>query len=301
MSFTPAVLKTLCTWQPRVDISIALRILLTFNISRSTSVKSVPWQYSRDNLRCHEDYQLIEFCAEKKIHLINFPAKTSHILQPLDKVFGLLKVKIDQKKDEALLLNQGNISKSKVPILVRFALNSIKPSTVQQAFADTGVFPLNRSAIDNSLLVGGAQQKHEIPPTTSKETPQLRSEITKTNLAMHVYDENDNEMVSNHATSHSISTQTSPIERLPCSSCIENDVAVHPAVTAGIVPLDLASVFIDRPGMSRDGSSKKNHRDIGKGRILTHESEMQRMRERQDLEKEKQAEKMCACRNKRTK
>ena len=47
----------------------------------------------QDNLKCHEDYDLCMFRAEKGIHLFNFPKKVSHIIQPLDKLFGPLKQK----------------------------------------------------------------------------------------------------------------------------------------------------------------------------------------------------------------
>ena len=83
----------------------------------------------QDNLPAHKTPELVQFCVANDIHVINLPPKTSHILQPLDKLFGLVKTKIDQKKDEALLVNKGNIAKSKIPILVRFALASIKQST----------------------------------------------------------------------------------------------------------------------------------------------------------------------------
>ena len=108
----------------------------------------------QDNLKSHEDNDLIEFCAERQIHLVNFPPKTSHILQPLDKVFHPLKTKIDKKKDDALIVNNGAISKSKVPILLRFAMNDMRPQTIRDAFLETGVYPFNKSAIDPSLLVG---------------------------------------------------------------------------------------------------------------------------------------------------
>ena len=57
------------------------------------------------------------------------------------------------------------------------------------------------------------------------------------------------------------------------------------------VPLELASVFIDKPGQSKDSSSKRKTRETHKGRILTHESELTRMREKKDAEKKMQEEK----------
>lgn len=45
----------------------------------------------QDNLIAHENLNLIQFCIEHGIHLHNFPAKSSHRLQPLDKLFGPFK------------------------------------------------------------------------------------------------------------------------------------------------------------------------------------------------------------------
>ena len=42
----------------------------------------------QDNLYAHESVELVEFCIEKKIPLINFPSKITHIIQPMDKLFG---------------------------------------------------------------------------------------------------------------------------------------------------------------------------------------------------------------------
>ena len=48
----------------------------------------------QDNLSSHENYDLVEFCVRHGIHLFNFPSKTSHLLQPMDKLFGPLKSKL---------------------------------------------------------------------------------------------------------------------------------------------------------------------------------------------------------------
>ena len=53
---------------------------------------------------------------------------------------------------------------------------------------------------------------------------------------MHVHDGNDVEMFKAGRPRQERYTQTNPIEGLPCTICVENHVAVHPAVTAGIVP-----------------------------------------------------------------
>ena len=247
----------------------------------------------QDNLRCHEDFELIEFCASKKIHLINLPVKSSHLLQPLDKVFGLLKTKIEKKKNDALLTNNGLIGKSKVPVLLRLAMNDFKQKTIQEAFRETGLCPLDKKAIDPTLLVGDIyKSSNTTDQTTVRHSQILHGDGPLGGLTMHVYDENDDEIQPDISATQQQSTQTSPIEFLPCSNCIEQNVAVHPAVTAGIVPLELASVFIDKPGQPQRQTSRRRSGDTAKGRILTLESELARIREQNEQQQKKEQEKL---------
>ena len=58
----------------------------------------------QDNLAAHENLELVRFCLEHGIMLYNFPSKTSHILQPLDKLFWSLKTNITKQKTEAKLM-----------------------------------------------------------------------------------------------------------------------------------------------------------------------------------------------------
>ena len=75
-------------------------------------------------------------------------------MQPLDKLFGPFKDHFQQKRREALLCNQKVLSKSKVPIIAKFAMNAMKSETIVHAFEKTGVFPLDPFAISDDVLVG---------------------------------------------------------------------------------------------------------------------------------------------------
>ena len=60
----------------------------------------------QDNHSCHENGELIDFCISKGIYLNNFPPKTIHLLQPLDKLFGTFKHLLQEKRQEAQLVQQ---------------------------------------------------------------------------------------------------------------------------------------------------------------------------------------------------
>ena len=57
----------------------------------------------QDNLPSHK---LAGFCIRHGIHLFNFASKTSHNLQPLDKLFGPLKCKFEQKRSATNLFSK---------------------------------------------------------------------------------------------------------------------------------------------------------------------------------------------------
>ena len=82
------------------------------------------------------------------------------------------------------------------------------------------------------------------------------------------------------------------VKSLPCSICLVNDASVHPAVTGGLVSLELASVFIPPPpGASSRGKKRILKRDCSKGRWLTEESEVKRKRDVEETEKVQAEEK----------
>ena len=88
----------------------------------------------QDNAGCHENLELIEFCIDKNVHLYNLPSKTTHLLQPLDKIFGLLKDKIEDVKHETHIVQQKSVKKSQIPMVVRFAINRISTKQCKTRF-----------------------------------------------------------------------------------------------------------------------------------------------------------------------
>ena len=88
-----------------------------------------------------------------------------------------------------------------------------------------------------------------------------------------------------------------PVKSLPCNKCLANDVATHPAVTAGLVDIDLASVFMPTPsGSQNDGKKRRLKRDCTKGCWLTElmlreclrSEQMMRLKKRKMIERKKE-------------
>ena len=157
----------------------------------------------QDNLICHENFELATFCIEHDIHLMNFPSKVSHLIQPLDKLFGPFKDQFQKKRREAQLCNQAVLSKSNVPIIAKFAMKSMKSSTIAHAFEKTGIYPIDRKAITDDLLVG------DLPKLNLCERVYMDDEESvPEEFLMAVYDENDKEIGINLAGFASKQTQT---------------------------------------------------------------------------------------------
>ena len=242
----------------------------------------------QDNLSSHENYALAEFCVRHGVHLFNFPPKTSHLLQPLDKLFGPLKSKFEQKRAEANLIQQKYVANSKIPIILRFAMAAITKETIVNSFTKTGIFPLNRRAIADDLLVGSVSDisNNEVPSTSQTNVDDTQGESLS--LMMDVCEGTDSETPDNSTTFEEKEIQTDAIKSLPCSVCISTDVTLHPAVAAGVVDVELASVFIPETVSGAAPSKTKQSRRSNKGRCITSESEIERMRAKQAEEAEKE-------------
>ena len=84
-------------------------------------------------------------------------------------------------------------------------------------------------------------------------------------------------------------TQTEQLKTLPCSTCISNDVALHPAVAEGYVDPTFAAAFIDSTAnTSKPTKKRKLSRDTTHGRCLTHQTEVDRLTKLETERKKKE-------------
>ena len=240
----------------------------------------------QDNLSCHDNLALIEFCVSKQIHLFNFPPKTTHLVQPLDKLFNPFKTEFEKQKQKAALVQQHHLSNEKVTTLTRFTMRSTSPEFIKKVFRITGIYPVNRNAIRNDLLVGDSPR---VPLVQASEG----SGNTVGDLQMEVeaFDMDNNPIQSQLEIQRAngmeeIAVQTDPIMSLPCSECITNEVALHPAVSSGIVDLELATVFIQdsHTAAISNNATRRKRRNGVHGRCLTTEDEVERRRKIRDEE-----------------
>ena len=110
---------------------------------------------------------------------------------------------------------------------------------------------------------------------------------------MSVYDENNNPIHSKRECLIDTSTQTDPIKSLPCDSCVAQDVSLHPAVSSGVVSLQLATVFIPDEANNRSLTNKKKRKSTVSDNFLTSKTEVERRkREKDEVEKRIEAKRL---------
>ncbi|XP_060557384.1 uncharacterized protein LOC132717830 [Ruditapes philippinarum] len=108
-----------------------------------------------DNCDAHISGEVVKTAIANDVVLVGLPGHTTHILQPLDvKVIGPLKSRFSEMTARLGLGGAGvSIGKAKFPIVLKHAIDSATPASVQEAFAITGICPYNPQAIDTSQLV----------------------------------------------------------------------------------------------------------------------------------------------------
>ena len=227
---------------------------------------------------------------DKNIDVYNFPAKVSHLIKPLDKIFAPLKLKIGQKKQEAMSLQQKHICKGKIPVITQFAIGALDCNVIINAFSKIGIYPFSRQTITEDLLVGD-QTKHVKTSDISNTQYSDFDNVARPTSALQIYNENDNEIggVIDININNSKFTQTDPIKSLPCPECIHNEVTLHPAVAAGIVDIEMASIFLqDGTNKSQSDPQKRGaSRDCSKGRCITRALKLERLRQKEKEETNK--------------
>ncbi|XP_052260545.1 uncharacterized protein LOC127864686 isoform X1 [Dreissena polymorpha] len=90
-----------------------------------------------DNHDAHISLPVIQAARANDVVLIGFPGHTTHILQPLDvKIIGPLKTNMASlASDLGIVCPSLTIGKSKYPVLLKYAMDRITPSTIIGAFS----------------------------------------------------------------------------------------------------------------------------------------------------------------------
>lgn len=108
-----------------------------------------PVVFFLDGHTSHLSLPLRHFCKEKQIELVALFPNATHLLQPMDvAVFRSLKASWRQKVGEWRMAHDGaQVEKHQFPVVLKGALESISPSSIQNGFKACGLLPWNPSAV----------------------------------------------------------------------------------------------------------------------------------------------------------
>ena len=108
-----------------------------------------------DNHDSHISLPVVEAARQEDIVLVGLPSHTTHILQPLDvHIIGPLKNKFSSLVSSLGVASPSTVvGKSRVPVILNYAMDALPPATIKEAFRMSGLFPIDQSVIDHSQLV----------------------------------------------------------------------------------------------------------------------------------------------------
>ena len=101
----------------------------------------------------HITWEFVRFCKQRNIILFCLPLHFTHLLQPLDVgIFGPLQNFYRHQVDDYSRNTEEGIKKSVfIPLLHKARLDGITRRNIEQAFATTGIVPLNPCQVYSKL------------------------------------------------------------------------------------------------------------------------------------------------------
>ena len=129
-----------------------------------------PVLFILDNHSTHVSKAFIDSARRHKVDLLYLPAHSSHLLQPQDSgYFHVLKQKVADISTELGYLGIKILPRHLFPKILMQAFNKISGSTVVSAFKCTGIYPLNKGAI-NALIPESKPKLSNNVQTTSSQS-----------------------------------------------------------------------------------------------------------------------------------
>ncbi|KAM4061094.1 DDE superfamily endonuclease [Hirsutella rhossiliensis] len=98
-----------------------------------------------------------KYCTANSIVVLQMPAHSSHLLQPLDvRYYSPLKTIYGRKVQEKMLAGIHHIDKQDfLPIYLEARRQALSPSNIRSGFMATGLFPFDPNGVLSRLQVGG--------------------------------------------------------------------------------------------------------------------------------------------------
>ena len=125
-----------------------------------------------DGHNSHYSFEFLDYARTKQIHVLCYPAHTTHVYQGLDVVvFSVLKRRWAEEKTK-WEENGGEVTKETfLKIYGEAHLKTLTPELVRKAFEKTGVFPFNPDAIPPEMMAPSKETSLEGPLPLAPPSP----------------------------------------------------------------------------------------------------------------------------------
>ncbi|KAL2087969.1 hypothetical protein ACEWY4_016797 [Coilia grayii] len=150
-----------------------------------------------DQHEAHVGTGVVDFCRANQIEVVCLPSHTTHVLQPLDvSVYDPLKAAFTDMA-RCLGLVRGNLTIGKrtfTPVLKVALEQACNPHNIRSGFRKTGLFPLDRKAVDESKvslhrclllppIIATASSSHSIAPASSSSSHSIATASSSPTIA----------------------------------------------------------------------------------------------------------------------
>ncbi|KAK3089055.1 hypothetical protein FSP39_000473 [Pinctada imbricata] len=125
-----------------------------------------------DNHETHLSPDSIDLAIQNNVEIMALPTHTSHFLQPLDQIFGVLKSTFgDIARSMGLIKSDFVIRKNRFAQVLQYAMDKAwSPHVVKESFRKTRISPVKYDAIDKSFVRKEKGQAHEQSTTESVDS-----------------------------------------------------------------------------------------------------------------------------------
>ncbi|XP_076155223.1 uncharacterized protein LOC143138689 [Alosa pseudoharengus] len=140
-----------------------------------------------DQHEAHVGKGVVDFCRANQIEVVCLPAHTTHVLQPLDvAVYSSLRAAFSRlAREMGLVRGDLVLGKRHFSAVLKYAVElACTPDTIKSGFRSTGLFPLDRTAVDDSKLVKGLREPNHLSSDTD-EDPEDLTDVADVSAAAH--------------------------------------------------------------------------------------------------------------------
>ena len=149
-----------------------------------------------DRLAVHLDVELVSLLLKNNIYCLFIPAKSSHLIQPLDQyVFANFKKVIRSKIFELNISNTPITEEKFDKIIMEAEIEAFKPNVVKKSFECVGLYPPNKKVMMEKVENFLKKKKKIILKINDNGLTSQIKQITKSIIEKHMSKEKETKVI----------------------------------------------------------------------------------------------------------